>query len=54
MIGKGSVIGGNAFVTKSIKPCTRVNVKIQELQLTDVRSKSKTTDPKDECWYYVI
>lgn len=54
VIGQGSVIGGNAFVTKSIKPCTRVNVKIQELQLTDVRSKSKTTDPKDECWYYVI
>lgn len=54
VIGEGSVIGGNAFITKSIKPGTRVNVKIQELQLTDIRNKSKSTDPKDECWYYVI
>ena len=54
VIGEGSVIGGKAFITKSIKPGTRVNVKIQELQLTDIRNKSKSTDPKDECWYYVI
>lgn len=54
VIGHDSIIGGNAFVTRSINPGTRVNVKIQELQLSEIRSKTKTSDPTDECWHYVI
>lgn len=54
VIGEGSVIGGNAFITKSIKPKTRVNVKIQELQLTDLQNKTKGSGTMDDSWCYVI
>lgn len=54
VIGEGSVIGGNAFITKSIKPKTRVNVKIQELQLTELQNKTKSNGTMDDSWCYVI
>ena len=52
MIGKGSVIGGNAFVTKSIEPGTRVSIKNQELILAN-REKhivTKTELEQDDTW----
>ena len=33
VIGRDSVIGSNTFITKSIAPCTTVNIKNQELQM---------------------
>ena len=54
VIGRGSVIGGNAFITASIRPGTRVSIKTNELDLKTVREKSKTGDPRDECWDYAI
>lgn len=32
VIGSGCVIGSNAFITKSVAPCTAVSIKNQELQ----------------------
>ncbi len=33
VIGQGCVIGSNAFITKSVAPCTTVSIKSQELQM---------------------
>ena len=54
VIGRGSVIGGNAFITASIRPGTRVSIKTNELDLKTVRKQSGSGDPHDECWDYAI
>ena len=35
VIGRDCVIGSNAFITKSVPPCTTVSMKMQELQYRD-------------------
>ena len=35
VIGRECVIGSNAFITKSVPPCTTVSMKMQELQYKD-------------------
>ena len=35
VIGKGAVIGGNAFITSSIAPGARVSIKNQELTIKE-------------------
>ena len=54
VIGRGSVIGGNAFITKSVRPGTRVSIKTNELDLKTVREQAGSGDPWDECWDYAI
>ena len=44
VIGAGSVIGSNAFITSSIAPGTTVSIKTQELQY-----RSRTPD-RDAFW----
>ena len=56
MIGRDSVIGGNAFITKSIPAGTTVSIKGQELQF---KQGGKTTMEisnldQDENWFYII
>ena len=56
VIGHDAVIGGNCFITASIPPYTKVNVKNQEMVL----GKGKTAPQKvenpesDSAWFYVI
>ncbi|MBQ1392624.1 MAG: serine acetyltransferase, partial [Lachnospiraceae bacterium] len=52
VIGKGSVIGGNAFVTKSIEPGTRVSIKNQELIFAnrEKHTVTKTELEQDDTW----
>ena len=56
VIGRGVVIGSNAFVTKSIPAQTRVSVKNPELQIHE--SESKTIEHQEldqsEFWDWVI
>ena len=56
VIGKGSVIGSNVFITSSVAAGTRVSVKSQELVLKKGDSFCTSNgDPKqDENWFYVI
>ena len=56
VIGRDSVIGGNAFITKSIPAGTTVSIKGQELQF---KQGGKTTMEisnldQDENWFYII
>lgn len=44
VIGKGSVIGGNVFITSSVEPGSRVSVKNQELQISKGRKKEISND----------
>ena len=55
MIGRGSVIGGNVFLTKSVAPDTKVSVKNQELRYNQGRREVQEVeaDP-DAAWFYVI
>ena len=46
--GKGCVIGANAFITKSVAPCTTVSIKNQELQMKTRSSRCETC--KEPCW----
>ena len=45
MIGKGSVIGSNVFITSSVKPGTRMSVKTQELV---IKHKEEIEGPREE------
>ena len=45
MIGKGSVIGSNVFITSSVRPGTRMSVKTQELV---IRHKDDLEDLGEE------
>ena len=56
VVGKGVVVGGNAFITTSIPEGAKVSVKSQEL--TYNYSSSKPVERKeielDEAWFYMI
>ena len=55
VIGKGSVIGGNVFITKSVAPGTKVSVKNQELRFdADKKAVEPVADENDETWFYII
>ena len=58
VIGKGSVIGSNVFITRSVKPGTRMSVKTQELLIRrDGQDEGFTDGSEDDDarnWYYMI
>ena len=69
IIGKGAVIGSNAFITSSIEPEARVSIKNQELNIKtgttknlvatemeerDGNSVVATEMETDDSWFYVI
>ena len=47
VIGQGCVIGANAFITKSVAPCTTVTTKTQELQM---KTREGCTDCRKVFW----
>lgn len=53
VIEEGVVIGGNAFITSSIRKGTKVSVKSQEL-IYHVDGETLERSELDESWYYVI
>lgn len=53
VIGHDSVIGGNAFITTSIPPNTRVSIKNQELEYKQGKGNNKEINQSEE-WYYMI
>ena len=53
VIEEGVVVGGNAFITSSIRKGTRVSVKSQEL-IYHVDDETIERSELDEAWYYVI
>ena len=53
VIGHDSVIGGNAFITTSIPPNTRVSIKNQELEYKQGKGNNKEINQGEE-WYYII
>ena len=53
VIGHDSVIGGNAFITTSIPPNTRVSIKNQELEYNQGKGNNKEINQSEE-WYYII
>ncbi|MGN1346789.1 MAG: serine O-acetyltransferase EpsC [Eubacteriales bacterium] len=55
VIGHDTVIGGNAFITTSIPPDTRVSIKNQELEYKHgVREKNTGEVIQSDEWYYII
>ena len=55
VIGHGAVIGGNAFITSSVGPGTRVSVKNQELEYRGGDKTLLSKDlPQDDTWFYTI
>ena len=55
VIGHGAVIGGNAFITSSVGPGTRVSVKNQELEYLGGDTAILSKDlPQDDAWFYTI
>ncbi len=55
VIGHGAVIGGNAFITSSVGPGTRVSVKNQELEYRGGDKAILSKDlPQDDAWFYTI
>ena len=53
VIEEGVVIGGNSFITKSIRKGTKVSVKNQELVYHSEEDRLHKKD-SDESWFYVI
>ena len=54
-IGKGAVIGGNVFLTKSIAAGTKVSVKNQELRFNkDHKEIQEVEADPDAAWFYII
>lgn len=53
VIEEGVVIGGNAFITSSIRRGTKVSVKSQEL-IFHVDDDTIARSELDESWFYVI
>ena len=49
-IGEGSIIGGNAFVTRSVPPHTRVSIRDPDLEFH--RDKTDTMDDNDQSKYW--
>ena len=56
VVGKGVVVGGNAFITTSIPEGAKVSVKSQELMYNyDSKHPLERKDIElDETWYYMI
>ena len=55
VIGRNSVIGGNSFITRPIKPNTRVSIKNQELQLDERDGENFCEhDMEPGAWFYTI
>jgi serine O-acetyltransferase len=55
VIGEGVVLGGNAFVVKSVPENTRVSVKNPELQFKNSLNISTHTElDQEKFWYYEI
>ncbi len=53
VIEEGVVVGGNSFITKSIRKGTKVSVKNQELVYHSDEEKLHREEP-DEPWFYII
>ncbi|MBQ9813977.1 MAG: serine acetyltransferase [Thermoguttaceae bacterium] len=55
VVGEGSVIGGNAFITSSVPARTKVSVRSPEMEYrtNDNRLKTEELKPGDE-WFYMI
>lgn len=53
VIEENVVVGGNAFITKSIREGTRVSVKNQELQMKR-NGKPVLAEDDEENWFYII
>lgn len=55
IIGHDATIGGNCFITASVPPYTKVNVKNQEMVLGKGEEKPQKVEQKeDAAWFYVI
>ncbi|MBP5199711.1 MAG: serine acetyltransferase [Schwartzia sp.] len=55
VIGRNSVIGGNSFITRPIKPNTRVSIKNQELQIDEHDGETFCErDLEPGAWFYTI
>lgn len=55
VIGEGSVIGGNSFVTKSVEPHTTVTIKTHEMVYDSEGKKTKEDrELEQDAWFYVI
>lgn len=54
VIGHDATIGGNCFITSSVPPYTKVNVKNQEMVLGKGEEKPKSVKDEDSAWFYVI
>ena len=55
VIGRNSVIGGNSFITRPIKPNTRVSIKNQELQIDERDGETFCErDIEPGAWFYTI
>lgn len=55
VIGHDVVIGGNCFITSSVAPNTKVNVKNQEMILGEgKRAREVKQEESDSAWFYVI
>lgn len=55
-MGKNVVVGGNAFITRSIPEGARVSIKNQELRYNYDASRpvQRAELEVDESWFYVI
>ena len=54
IIGHDAVIGGNCFITASVPPYTKVNVKNQEMVLSQGKGEPQKVESEDSAWFYVI
>ncbi|MBR6477533.1 MAG: serine acetyltransferase [Lachnospiraceae bacterium] len=55
VIGENAVIGGNTFITRSIDPNTRVNMKNLEMEYRTNGNERKSTEiQQGDVWYYMI
>ncbi|MBP5282266.1 MAG: serine acetyltransferase, partial [Lachnospiraceae bacterium] len=55
VIGENAVIGGNTFITRSIDPNTRVNMKNLEMEYrTNDKERKSTEIQQGDVWYYMI
>ncbi len=50
VIGEGCTIGGNAFITSSIPPFSRVSIKNPELTVDDFGEREQELSPEDYRW----
>ena len=56
-MGKDAVIGGNAFITRSVPAGAKVSIKNQELRYnfdSPVEQVKKADLDPEESWFYII